>query len=74
MNAHEPILTVEEENLLDWCYSTLEEEHIAEAEAEAAEIAAREANAPHAYEILVRLNTKILLHKFRAEMNGGGKP
>ncbi len=68
MRSQEPILTLEEQNLLDWCYSMLDEENVVEAEAEAAEIAAREANAPHAYELLVRLLSKALVHQFRAEL------
>jgi hypothetical protein len=46
----------------------LEEEQVAEAEAEALEIAAKEASAEDAYELLVRLSAKIMVHRFRAEL------
>jgi hypothetical protein len=68
----ETLLTPEDQNRLAWCYSMLDEEQIAEAEAEAFEIASKEANAPHAYELLVELLAEIMLARLQAEMNEGG--
>jgi hypothetical protein len=73
MNPHEMKITPEEQEQLDWCYTALTEEQIAECEEEAAEIAGAELHQQEAAELLVKLLERMIVRNVRAANSGGAK-
>ena len=63
-------MTDEEERLFDWCHANLEEEQLAEVEAEALDIAMREINAPEAAEKLLDLLVGVIVRNAEARRRG----
>ena len=66
-------MTIEEEQLYDWCHANLEEEQLVEVEEEAHEIAMREINAPEAAERLRDLLVSVLVRNADEKRRGEAK-
>ncbi len=73
MNPHNPKMTPEEREQIDWCCTVLTEEQIVECEEEAAEIAGAELHQQEAAELLVKILARRIVRNVRAERNGGEK-
>jgi hypothetical protein len=67
MNMHQIDMTPEESETMEWCFAGLTEEQIEDCFTEAAEIAGAELNQDEAAELLVRLYTRLIIRKIRAE-------
>lgn len=67
MPTEEQILTPEEQRQLEWCYSVLSEERIAECEEEADQQAYKEANAERAADTLMPILTKLKTAQIRQQ-------
>lgn len=63
-------MTDEEERLFDWCHANLEEEQLAEVEAEALDIAMPEINAPEAAEKLLDLLVSVIVRNAEDRRRG----